>query len=64
VVALSPAMVAGSGWEAHCEGFFGRLEGMEGVRLPGSRRYKNRLSDAPREINSELLGKIRSLMEG
>ena len=64
ILALSPEMIAGSGWGAHCELFFDRLNALDGVRLPGERRHKNRLSDAPREINTALVEKIRSLMEG
>lgn len=62
ILAMSPEIVAGSGWEDHCEGFFARLTGLEGVRLPGERRHKNRLSDAPRAINTPLVEKIRGLM--
>jgi len=31
-----------SGWASHCELFFDRLEELDGARLPGSRRYRNR----------------------
>jgi len=34
---------------------------MEGVRLPGERRHKNRLDLGPRQINEELVKKIKSL---
>ena len=30
------------GWQAHAEGFFQRLLGLDGVRLPGDRRARNR----------------------
>ena len=62
LLALSPDLIAGTGWEQHCEKFFDRLTSMEGVRLPGERRHRNRQSTAPREINTQLLGKIRGLM--
>jgi delta1-piperideine-2-carboxylate reductase len=62
ILAMSPQIIAGPGWEAHCEGFFARLTGLEGVRLPGERRHKNRTSDAPRAINTPLVEKIRGLM--
>lgn len=64
LVALSPDVIAGPGWERHCAAFLDRLEGLDGVRLPGARRHRNRLSDAPREIDSALLGKIRALADG
>ena len=63
ILAFSPEIFAGSGWEQHCEEFFARLSGMEGVRLPGSRRHRNRQSEAPREIDAKLVEKIRSLMD-
>ncbi|XDZ65879.1 Ldh family oxidoreductase [Alphaproteobacteria bacterium LSUCC0684] len=62
ILAMSPEIVAGPGWADHCDTFFARLTGLEGVRLPGERRHKNRLSDAPRAINTPLVEKIRSLM--
>ena len=65
ILALSPAVTAGGGgnWQAHCEEFFARLCALPGdVRLPGQRRWQHRTSDAPREINSAQLEKIRALM--
>ncbi len=62
ILAMSPDIIAGPGWESHCDSFLKRMSGMEGVRMPGERRHKNRRSAAAREINSELMGKIRDLM--
>ncbi|MEO0568185.1 MAG: Ldh family oxidoreductase [Pseudomonadota bacterium] len=62
VIALSPEMIAGSGWAEHAEGFVARLAGLDGVRIPGERRHKNRLDTGPRAINSELVETIRGLM--
>jgi delta1-piperideine-2-carboxylate reductase len=61
MLAISPELLGGPGWAEHCEGFFLRFEGIEGARLPGSRRHKNRLSDAPRQINADLVARIRAL---
>ena len=61
VIALSPALIAGDGWEAHAEGFIDRLSGLDGVRLPGERRHVNRLDTGPRAINRELVDTIRAL---
>ena len=63
LLALSPARIAGDGWEAHCEDFFTRLTGLEGVRLPGTRRHANRQSDAPRPIATAWVEKIKQLTE-
>ena len=35
---------------------------MEGVRLPGERRHKNRLDTGPRKINQELIEKIKNYL--
>jgi delta1-piperideine-2-carboxylate reductase len=61
MLAISPELLAGPGWAEHCEGFFSRFEAIEGARLSGSRRHKNRLSKAPRNINAALVERIRAL---
>ena len=61
IMAMSPEVLAGPDWASHSEDFFGKLEGMEGIRLPGQRRFANRQSDAPRQINAELVAKIKLL---
>jgi delta1-piperideine-2-carboxylate reductase len=63
VIAINPELVAGVGWADHSEGFFQKLEGLEGIRVPGERRHKNRLDLGARNINKELLGKLRDLLE-
>ena len=62
VLALSPSVIAGEGWEAHAEGFVDRLRGLAGVRLPGERRHKNRQDQSPRAINLALIEMIRGLL--
>ncbi len=61
IIALSPALIAGDGWENHVEEFMDRLNSLEGVRVPGARRYKNRLNLGPRSINSVLVETIKGL---
>lgn len=61
MLAISPELLAGPDWAEHCEAFFRRFEAIEGARLPGSRRHKNRLSAAPRQINADLVARIRAL---
>ncbi len=61
MLAISPEPLAGPGWVEHCEGFFRRFDAIEGARLPGVRRHKNRLSTAPRPINAALVERIRAL---
>ena len=67
LLALSPEIIAdggltGSDWQSHCETFFDRLTGLDGVRLPGQRRHANREDPKPRRINVGLLEQIRQLI--
>ena len=62
IIALNPDVIAGQNWEQHCNEFFKKMSSIEGVRLPGSRRHKNRLGDDIRSVNLELLSKIRSYL--
>ena len=61
VIALSPELIAGPGWQDHVEGFMDRLTGLDGVRVPGARRHANRRDTGPRAINSALVDTIRGL---
>ena len=61
VIAISPQLVAGEGWQEHCAGFFDAISGLDGIRLPGDRRHKNRLDTGPRHINAELIDRIKNL---
>ena len=60
---MSPELIAGKGWSEHSEKFFEKMLSLEGVRLPGQRRHKNRLSNKPRKINAVLVEKIIGLSE-
>jgi delta1-piperideine-2-carboxylate reductase len=61
MLAISPELLAGPGWTEHCEAFFERFDAIEGARLPGARRHTNRKSDAPRQIDAELVESVRAL---
>ena len=61
ILAISPEKIAGSDWDAHADKFFKKMKSMDGVRLPGERRHKNRLDKGPRKINKELMEKIKKL---
>jgi delta1-piperideine-2-carboxylate reductase len=61
ILAISPEKVAGPDWDKHADQFFSKMKSMEGVRLPGERRHKNRLDKTPRKINTELVNKIKNL---
>ena len=61
ILAISPDKLSGNDWDKHSAEFFDKMKSMDGVRLPGERRHKNRLDKGPRNINEELVNKIISL---
>ena len=61
ILAVSPDKLSGKDWNKHANEFFEKMKSMEGVRLPGERRHKNRLDKGPRNINEELVNKIKTL---
>jgi delta1-piperideine-2-carboxylate reductase len=61
ILAMSPEKISDSEWTKHADEFFNKMKSFEGVRLPGERRHKNRLDKGPRNINKELVNKIKSL---
>ena len=63
ILAISPEKIAGPDWEKHSDEFFNKMQSMDGVRLPGERRHKNRLDKGPRKINKELIEKIKKLFK-
>ena len=63
ILAISPEKIAGLDWEKHSDDFFKKMQSMDGVRLPGERRHKNRLDKGPRKINKELIEKIKKLFK-
>ena len=61
ILVMSPDKIAGPNWDKHADEFFIKMKSMDGVRLPGERRHKNRLDKGPRQINKELVEKIKGL---
>ena len=62
IIGMSPAIIAGDGWQDHVEGFVQKLSNIDGVRMPGARRHKNRMDKGPRPINLALIETINSLL--
>ena len=62
IIGMSPAIIAGDGWQDHVEGFVQKLSNIDGVRMPGVRRHKNRMDKGPRPINLALIETINSLL--
>lgn len=60
VLAMDPSVLAGPDWAAHSNAFLDELGAMDGVRLPGSRRFENRRSGQPIEVNDDLLASLRA----
>ena len=63
ILALNPELTAGEEWETHCENFFQKLLELEGTRLPGERRHKNRKDKGARHINKALIETIAKEMK-
>jgi len=61
ILAMSPEVLAGPGWADHSDAFLTELESMEGIRLPGQRRFEARRSTDPITVNAELVDTIRNL---
>ena len=61
ILAISPDKLSENDWDKHSNEFFDKMKSMDGVRLPGERRHKNRLDKGLRNINEELVNKIKSL---
>ena len=61
ILAINPDKTSGTDWQKHADEFFNKMKSMGEVRLPGERRHKNRLDKGPRNINEELVNKIKSL---
>ena len=61
ILAMSPDKLSGNDWNKHSDEFFDKMKSFDGVRLPGERRHKNRFDKGPRNINEELVNKIKSL---
>lgn len=62
VLAMSPELMAGPGWAEHAEGFFAQFDAIEGARLPGARRMKNRKDYGPRKVDAALVERIKRLV--
>ncbi len=63
ILAMSPAVLAGADWTAHSEAFLSRLAGLEGVRLPGSRRFAHRRSDDRRRtVDANLIATLQNAL--
>jgi len=61
ILAISPQILGSDNWAEHAEKLFAKLESIDGIRLPGQRRHKMRADLGAREVNSELVEKLRGM---
>ena len=61
IIGMSPDIIAGPNWQDHVEAFMQKMTSLDGVRMPGARRHKNRLDTGPRQINAALVDTIKEL---
>ena len=62
IIGMSPDIIAGANWQDHVEAFMQKMTSLDGVRMPGARRHKNRLDTGPRQINAALVDTIKELV--
>ena len=62
IIGMSPDIIAGPNWQDHVEAFIQKMTSLDGVRMPGARRHKNRLDTGPRQINAALVDTIKELV--
>ena len=63
ILAMSPEILSGIDTSEQTENFLERYQKIDGVRLPGARRHKNRENDEPRKVNTSLLNTIIDLRD-
>jgi delta1-piperideine-2-carboxylate reductase len=62
ILAMSPKILSGKDTAHQTENFLKKYNEIEGTRLPGERRHKNRQDLGPRQVNSDLVKTISSLI--
>lgn len=58
---MSPKILSGKDTSKQTEDFLKKYNSIEGTRLPGDRRHKNRQDLGPRKVNSNLVKTISDL---
>ena len=61
ILAISPKIMSGKDTSEQTEKFLKKYNSIEGTRLPGHRRHKNRQDLGPRRVNSDLVNTISDL---
>jgi len=63
ILAMSPDILSGKKSCNQTDRFFEKYDAIEGARLPGARRHKNRKNKGPRAVNAELIATIKQLRD-
>ena len=61
LMAIDPSKTAGANFLAHGEKLLGKIENMEGARLPGARRHANRAKGGPVDVSDKILEAVAAL---
>ena len=62
ILAMSPEIISGKDTSAQTEEFLKKYNEIDGTRLPGERRHKNRLNLGKRQVNTALVNTISELI--
>lgn len=61
ILAISPDILSGKNTSDQTDRFFEKYDAIEGARIPGSRRHKNRENSGLRSVNADLVKTIKQL---
>ncbi|MFB1014966.1 MAG: Ldh family oxidoreductase, partial [Alteromonadaceae bacterium] len=63
ILAMSPDILSGKNCTDQTERFFEKYDAIDGTRLPGTKRHRNRENNGPRAVNANLVKTIRQLRD-
>ena len=63
ILAMSPDILSGKNCTDQTERFFEKYDAINGARLPGAKRHKNRENDGKRAVNADLVKTVKRLRE-
>jgi delta1-piperideine-2-carboxylate reductase len=63
ILAISPDILSGKNCTDQTERFFEKYDAINGTRLPGAKRHKNRENEGPRAVNADLVKTVKQLRE-
>lgn len=63
VLAMAPEVLAGPGWAEHSDAFLSELESLPGVRMPSQRRFTQRRTNLPVDVDRSLVDSLRLVVD-